>query len=239
VPTVNDKLLDVTALEVAYGSKQVVFGVDMYVRSGEIVGLIGHNGAGKTTTIRAVYGMQRALKGTVTFHGKDVTGASCRRNVLAGMAVVLSERMVFGELTVYENLLLGALYVKSADERNRRLDEVYELFPILKERRNQQAGTFSGGQQRMLSLGVALMCGPSLLLLDEPSLGLAPSVVQTLFDTIRELATTRGIGILLLEQNVGQLLRTADRVYAMRSGRIIVEETGEQMRQRDDYWDLF
>ena len=129
--------------------------------------------------------------------------------------------------------------MRDADNARRRLDLVYELFPILQDARQQPAGTLSGGQQRMVSLGLALMSGPKLLMLDEPSLGLAPSVVRQIFDKVRHLADTEGLSVLLLEQNVGQALRIVDRVYVMRSGRVILEETVEQMRQRDSYWDLF
>ena len=153
------------------------------------------------------------------------------------MALIPSERFVFPDLTVLDNLLLGGANDPDASRRAKRLELVYELFPILRERSRQPAGTMSGGQQRMVSLGIALMSGPKLLMLDEPSLGLAPSVVQQIFDTVRQLADTEGLSVLLLEQNVGQALRIVDRVYVMRSGRVLLEETVEQMRARDSYWD--
>ena len=138
-----------------------------------------------------------------------------------------------------ENLLLGGAREKYGGQRRERLERVYDLFPILRERSTQAAGTMSGGQQRMLSLGLLMMAGPRLLMLDEPSLGLAPAIVQQIFDRVRKLATDEGLAVLLLEQNVGQALRVTDRAYVMRSGRIILEETADEMRQRDSFWDLF
>ena len=231
-------LLDVRALSCGYGKKQVVFGVDLHVGRGEIVSLFGHNGAGKTTVIKNVLGAYKPTGGTVHYDGADVTGSSARSNVQRGMALIPSERFVFGDLTVYDNLLLGAANLPDEEERERRLRQVYELFPILVERSKQLAGTMSGGQQRMVSLGLALMTNPRLLLLDEPSLGLAPAVVQQIFSAVRDLADA-GLSVLLLEQNVGQALRISDRAYVMRNGRIILEEDAETMKHRDSYWDLF
>jgi branched-chain amino acid transport system ATP-binding protein len=155
------------------------------------------------------------------------------------MALIPSERFVFADLTVKDNLLLGGAVERDSHKRQERLDLVYELFPVLAEREEQLAGTMSGGQQRMVSLGLALMTGPKLLMLDEPSLGLAPVIVHEIFDLIRNLADREGLSVLLLEQNVGAALTILDRVYVMRSGRVILEETVEEMRQRDAYWDLF
>ncbi|MEO5723769.1 MAG: ATP-binding cassette domain-containing protein, partial [Ilumatobacteraceae bacterium] len=157
----------------------------------------------------------------------------------AGMSMIPSERFVFSDLSVRDNLLLGAENERDPDRRAKRMELVLRLFPILAERSSQLAGTLSGGQQRMVSLGLALMADPKLLMLDEPSLGLAPVLVQQIFDKVRELADTEGLAVLLLEQNVGQALRIVDRVYVMRSGRVILEESAEDMRARDSYWDLF
>jgi branched-chain amino acid transport system ATP-binding protein len=232
-------LLEVRGLHAGYGRKHVVFDVDLHVRQGEVVGVLGHNGSGKSTTIRTILGLLPVLGGAIRFNGHDVTKASSRATVKAGMAMIPSERFVFGDLTVIDNLLLGGANDPDSDRRARRLELVQQLFPILVDRREQVAGTLSGGQQRMVSLGMALMASPRLLMLDEPSLGLAPAVVQQIFDTVRRLADDDGLAVLLLEQNVGQALRIIDRTYVMRSGRIILEETVEEMRARDTYWDLF
>ena len=232
-------LLTVSGLQAGYGRKQVVFDVDMHVGEGEIVGVLGHNGSGKSTTIRTILGLNRVMGGRIEFNGADVTRTGSRDNVKAGMAMIPSERFVFADLSVRDNLLLGAENDPDQARRSARMELVYRLFPILVERADQLAGTMSGGQQRMVSLGMALMAHPKLLMLDEPSLGLAPSVVEQIFGTVRQLAADEGLSVLLLEQNVGQALRIVDRVYVMRSGRVILEETVEQMRARDNYWDLF
>jgi branched-chain amino acid transport system ATP-binding protein len=233
------EVLAVDGLYAGYGRKQVVYDVSLHVAGGEVVTLLGHNGSGKTTTIKTILGLFPAQGGRVTYQGRDVTKAGFRSNVRAGMALIPSERFVFPDLTVIDNLLLGGANERDTAMRKERLDRVHELFPILAERAGQQAGTLSGGQQRMLSLGLLLMAGPKLLMLDEPSLGLAPAVVQQIFDRVRTLATEEGLAVLLLEQNVGQAIRITDRAYVMRSGRVILEETAEQMRARDSYWDLF
>jgi branched-chain amino acid transport system ATP-binding protein len=234
-----DDLLVLDNLSTGYGKIRVVFDVSMHVGKGEIVGVLGHNGSGKSTTIKTVLGVLPAQGGKVIYEGVDVTKRGSRLNVKHGMALIPSERFVFQDLTVLDNLLLGGGNDPDTSRRAVRLDLVYELFPILRERSGQAAGTMSGGQQRMVSLGIALMAHPKLLMLDEPSLGLAPSVVQQIFDVVRHLAATEGLSVLLLEQNVGQALRIVDRVYVMRSGRVLLEETVEQMKARDSYWDLF
>ncbi len=219
----SSDLLATYGLQAGYGRKHVVFDVDIKVGSGEIVALLGHNGAGKTTTLKTIFGMLPALGGRVMYRDEDATRAGCRRNVMRGMAMIPAERFVFADLTARENLLLGANHGRSAAAQGARHAQISTLFPILDERAAQRAGTLSGGQQRMLSLGIALMSGPRLLLLDEPSLGLAPALVTTLFDAIAGLAKSQGLGVLLIEQNVGQVLRIADRVAVMRSGRVILE----------------
>jgi branched-chain amino acid transport system ATP-binding protein len=235
----RDPILTVAGLRGGYGRKQVVFDVDLHVSPGEILGILGHNGSGKSTTIRTVLGMNKPFGGRITFDGRDVTGHSSRQNVKAGMAMIPSERFVFADMSVTDNLLLGGANDPDADRRAKRLELVHALFPILVDRAGQQAGTMSGGQQRMVSLAMALMASPKLLMLDEPSLGLAPAIVQQIFGTVRQLADTEGLAVLLLEQNVGQALKIVDRCAVMRSGRVILEETREQMLARESYWELF
>ena len=231
--------LELRNLQAGYGRKQVVFDLDLTVGRGEIVTILGHNGSGKSTTIKTVLGLTPALGGHVFYNGRDVTRAGTKANVKAGMAMIPSERFVFPDLTVLDNLLLGGANERDPARRKQRMEQDYELFPILAERRTQMAGTMSGGQQRMLSLGLLLMAGPRLLMLDEPSLGLAPAVVVQIFEAVRSLTVSEGLSVLLLEQNVGAALKITDRVYVMRSGRSILEETVEQMLARPSYWDLF
>jgi branched-chain amino acid transport system ATP-binding protein len=238
-PGVVERTLDVRGLQGGYGRKQVVFDVDLHVGPGEIVTILGHNGSGKSTTIKTILGLIPALGGTVHFRGRDVTRAGTTSNVKAGMALIPSERFVFPDLSVLDNLLLGGANERDVNRRKERMQQVHELFPVLAERPNQLASTLSGGQQRMLSLGLLLMAGPRLLMLDEPSLGLAPAVVQQIFSAVRSLTVSEGLSVLLLEQNVGQALQITDRAYVMRSGRVILEETVEEMRARGSYWDLF
>jgi branched-chain amino acid transport system ATP-binding protein len=235
----RDRVLTIENLSTGYGRKQVVFDVSMHVDQGEIVGVLGHNGSGKSTTIKSILGVLPAFGGKVTYLGQDVTKRGSRLNVKHGMALIPSEKFVFQDLSVDDNLLLGAANDPDSDRRAARRELVLDLFPILRERSQQPAGTMSGGQQRMVSLGIALMSHPKLLMLDEPSLGLAPSVVMHIFDVIHQLADSEGLSVLLLEQNVGQALRIVDRVYVMRSGRVLLEETEAQMKARDSYWDLF
>jgi branched-chain amino acid transport system ATP-binding protein len=230
--------LEICGLSCSYGRKHVVFDVDMRVDVGEVVALFGHNGAGKTTVIKNVLGAYQPTGGSIRYEGEDITGSSPRTNVRRGMALIPSERFVFPDLTVRDNLLLGAAGLDDEDRLKTLFETVYELFPILNERSKQLAGTMSGGQQRMVSLGLAMMSEPRMLMLDEPSLGLAPAIVEQIFAAVHDLAAG-GVSVLLLEQNVGQALRITDRSYVMRSGRIILEETTEQMLARDSYWDLF
>lgn len=232
-------VLQVEGLYTGYGRKQVVFDLSFHVGQGEIVTLLGHNGSGKSTTIRSIHGVLPAQRGTIRYRGEDTTHRSAKANVRHGMALIPSERFVFADLSVLDNLLLGAANTVDASARGPRLEQVYELFPILKQRSGQLAGTMSGGEQRMVSLGIALMGSPKLLMLDEPSLGLAPMVVENLFGAVKDLCRSEGLSVLLLEQNVAQALRITDRVYVIRSGRILLEETVDQMRQRESYWDLF
>lgn len=233
------ELLTVTALTAGYGRTPVVFDVDVTVGPGEVVGLFGHNGAGKTTLVRAVHGLITPMSGTITFDGFDLTRCGVDDAVQRGVALIPSERFVFPELTVYDNIRLGVRRERDKQRREVLIDEVLELFPVLRDRRLQAAGTMSGGQQRMVSLAMALVGQPRLLLLDEPSLGLAPVVVEQIFDRVRALADTTGLGVILLEQNIGAALRVIDRAVVMRSGRVVLSESATALRSRTDLWELF
>lgn len=234
-----EELLRTDNLQAGYGKKHVVFDFNIRIDKSEIVAIFGHNGSGKTTSMKTLLGVLPSLGGTIYYEGHDNTKANSRQNVRNGMALIPSERFVFQDLTVMDNLLLGAANDANVEHREKRLELVYEMFPILKERTAQLAGTMSGGQQRMVSLGIALMSNPKLLILDEPSLGLAPSVVEQIFSVVRKLMEDTGMSVLLLEQNVGAALKVSDRGYVMRAGRVVLEENAAQMRARDSYWDFF
>ena len=235
----DSPLLQVRGLSAGYGPRQVVFDVDFSVGKGEIVTILGHNGAGKTTTLKSVFGLIKPLSGSVLYRGQEIVGRAPVENVREGIAFTPPERYVFPDLSVLNNLKLGGFTEKSEARRRERLERIYEMFPILEERAKQLAGTMSGGQQRMVGLGIALMGDPEVMLLDEPSLGLAPSLVDQLMDTVRKLADEDGISVVLLEQNVAVALEHADRAYIMRSGRVILEEPADTMRARGHWWDLF
>ena len=217
----------------------MLFGLDLELQPGKIAALLGHNGAGKTTTLACILGLMRPKAGSVLVNGADVTNAPTSRRVKGGMAFVPADNFVFPDLTVTENLALGGITAGSHKHRQERTEFVLERWPILRERSQQFAGTMSGGQRRMLSLAIALMSDPSLLLLDEPSLGLAPKVVDDLFSDLRRLADDTGMGILLVEQSVAKALNVADDVYVVQSGSVIVRESAEEFSTRDSWWGLF
>jgi len=214
-------LLELSRVEVAYGGIHAVKGIDLVVGAGELVCLIGANGAGKTTTLKGICGLQPVQAGAIRYAGEEITGKPAFRLVRDGLAMVPEGRGVFGALTIEENLAMGA-YARS-DRASIRADveRVYTLFPRLKERRRQTAGTLSGGEQQMLAMGRALMSRPRLLLLDEPSMGLAPLMVQKVFETIVTVAG-EGVTILLIEQNAKLALEVSRRGYVMESGEIIL-----------------
>jgi branched-chain amino acid transport system ATP-binding protein len=225
-----------------YGKKQVLHGVNVHVDEGEIVAMIGHNGAGKTTLLRSVFGLVRVMSGEVLLEGRVTTNRKPALNVRDGISFVPGHT-VFGDLTVLENLRMGGYTVDwtRADDGglDERLDGVYELFPLLKERRWQAAGTLSGGQQQMLAIGMALMLRPKLLMLDEPSLGLAPALVQRVIDSVVEINRRLGTPILLVEQNVKQALRYSSRCYVLKLGRVELEERSDVLLGQDNLWHLF
>jgi len=222
-------VLELTDVHVRYGNIRALQGVSLRVDTGELIALIGANGAGKTTTLRAISGLLRPSQGAITFDGTDLTSASTDRIVGLGISHCPEGRRIFGSLTVAENLRLGAVSVSDAAAAAAELENVFALFPLLKERLGQAGGTLSGGEQQMLAIGRALMSRPRLLLLDEPSLGLAPLMVERIFETITELKR-QGRTILLVEQNVHQALDVADRAYVLETGRIMLEGPAETLR---------
>ena len=212
-------LLEIHTLKIAYGGINAVKGIDLVVHEGEMVALIGANGAGKTSTLKAISGILSPAAGRILYRGKDVTGAATYTLVERGLALVPEGRQVFGRLTVQENLRMGAYARRDAAGVKADLERMYELFPRLYERRSQTAGTLSGGEQQMLAIGRALMSAPRLLLLDEPSMGLAPLMVQRIFETIRKVAA-EGVTVLLVEQNAKLALELSQRGYVMESGTV-------------------
>jgi len=224
-------LLDLAGVEVRYGAIRALQGVSLKVDEGELVALIGSNGAGKSTTLRTISGLLRPTQGTITFAGDDITKASSDRIVARGISHCPEGRRIFGGLTVAENLRLGAVSRPRSDSRAiaEDLTTILELFPVLKERLAQPGGTLSGGEQQMLAIGRALMTRPRLLLLDEPSLGLAPLMVERIFATIAELKRA-GRTILLVEQNVHQAFEVADRAYVLETGRVTLEGAADVLR---------
>ena len=216
-------MLEVQGLEVCYGGIRAVKGVDFHVDEGELVTLVGANGAGKTTTLKALSGLLTPTAGSIRYDGRDVAGMAAHELVRCGLALVPEGRGVFGRLSVDENLAMGAYTRRDASVAS-DYDRVYGLFPRLSERRRQLAGTLSGGEQQMLAIGRALMSRPRLLLLDEPSMGLAPLLVQKIFETIRSVAS-EGVTLLLVEQNAKLALQTCGRGYVMESGTITLADT--------------
>ena len=221
-------MLKVENLQVAYGGIQALRGIDLEVPDGKIVTLIGANGAGKSTTLRTISGLVKAKAGSVTYDGVELLGKPINAVLEAGIAQVPEGRRVFANLTVLENLQAGAYLRKDKDGIEKDIQWVYELFPRLQERSWQLAGTLSGGEQQMLAVGRGLMSRPKVLMMDEPSLGLAPLVVQGIFEIIREI-NRQGVTILLIEQNANMALKTADLAYVLETGTITMKGTGAEL----------
>ncbi|MCC2592626.1 ABC transporter ATP-binding protein [Tessaracoccus sp. OS52] len=224
-------MLEVRDLHVHFGVIHAIKGISFTVDEGEIVTLIGANGAGKTTTLRSVSGLKRPTSGSITLEGDDITGLSPQNRVSRGLSQVPEGRRVFPEMSVLENLQLGAFQRK--DVASADYDEVYDRFPILAERRKQLAGTLSGGEQQMLAMGRALMAKPKVLLLDEPSMGLAPLLVQEIFDIIARI-NAAGTTVLLVEQNANIALQIADRAYVLETGSVVLSGEARALAQTDE-----
>src|SRR5437762_5327778 len=221
-------LLELKGLQVAYGGIQAVKGIDLAVGEGELVCLIGANGAGKTTTLKGITGLQPVKSGSIHYAGEDITGKPAFQLVRKGLSMVPEGRGVFGALTIEENLAMGAYARRDHVAIRADVERVFALFPRLKERHKQTAGTLSGGEQQMLAMGRAMMSRPKLLLLDEPSMGLAPLMVQTVFETVLAISK-EGVTILLIEQNAKLALEVSDRGYVMESGTITLSGAASQL----------
>ncbi len=225
-------LLEVHDLEVNYGVIRAIKGISFEVNEGEIVTLIGANGAGKTTTMQSTVGLIPKKSGKVIFNGQDITKMPCHKIVKTGMTQVPEGRRIFQELTVYENLLMGAYSMKDKSGFKADIESVYARFPRLFERKNQVAGTLSGGEQQMLAMGRAIMSHPKLLMLDEPSMGLSPLLVDQVFEIIKEI-NKDGTTILLVEQNAGKSLAISDRAYVLENGEIVLSGTGKELSESE------
>lgn len=226
-------LLEVKDLEVYYGVIQALKGISFEVNEGEIVTLIGANGAGKTTAMQSIMGLIPAKHGTITYDGQVINKVPCHKIVKLGMTQVPEGRRVFQELTVYENLLMGAFTKKDTKKIKEDIDNIYTWFPRLGERKNQIAGTLSGGEQQMLAMGRAMMSHPKLLMLDEPSMGLSPLLVDQVFKIIKDFHEM-GTTVLLVEQNAGKSLEISDRGYVLENGSIVLTGTGKELMQSEE-----
>jgi branched-chain amino acid transport system ATP-binding protein len=227
---VNDEtVLKVEGLNASYGETKILHQVSLEVKKGELVALVGPNGAGKTTTLRSISGIIRQKDGEIIFDGKKVSNLPANTIASMGLSLVPEGRGLFAGMSVRENLEMGAFTKRARSQMKRTLEEVYSLFPVLKDRANQQAGSLSGGEQQMLAIGRAIMSRPSLLLLDEPSLGLAPIVAGKLFDTLRSLKDGK-MSILLVEQNLHAALDIADRAYLLENGRIVLNGSASEFK---------
>ncbi len=230
---IDTNILSLKNISVAYGATKVLHGVSLHVGTGEIVTLIGSNGAGKTTLLKSLFGTPAPYSGTIEFLGEAITGVPTHLVAKRGLSLVPEGRRIFPAMTVVENLKMGLVACSNADHEEATLALIYEMFPRLKERRDQRAGTLSGGEQQMLAIGRSLMAKPKLLLLDEPSLGLAPLVVKAIFQSLRGIAQG-GTTIFIVEQNANQALKLADRAYVLSNGVITLEGTGADLLANDE-----
>ncbi len=230
-------MLEIEGVTTKYGSISALRDVSLTVGSGEVVGLIGPNGAGKTTLLGSIAGLLKPASGVVRFEGVDVTGSAPDQLLRRGIALVPEHRRIFTDLTVVENLKIGGVTV-SASERNALMDEMVELFPVLQDKWSTSAGYLSGGEAQQLAIARALMSKPRLLMMDEPSLGLAPILIDVVFDLIQTLRA-QGRTLLVVEQNAARMLAASDRAYVLRSGSLVAEGTGAELLARDDLFDTF
>jgi branched-chain amino acid transport system ATP-binding protein len=234
----TEKILEIDDIKVRYSGLPVLQGISLQVSRGETVCVLGANGAGKSTLLRAVMATQQAFEGRIRFEGREIQKLDTEKIIRLGIIYVPEEKMLFGPLSVEENLYLGAYILSDTQQIRQNLEFVYTLFPKLKERQNQPASTLSGGEQQMVAIGRGLMSRPRILMLDEPSLGLAPLLVDEVFDTIRKLKD-EGMTILLVEQNVREALDLADRGYVLQTGRIVGQASGQELLASDMFREAF
>jgi branched-chain amino acid transport system ATP-binding protein len=234
----TEKILEIDNIKVRYSGLPVLQGISLQVSQGETVCVLGSNGAGKSTLLRAVMGTRHAFEGRIRFEGREIQKLDTEKIIRLGIIYVPEEKMLFGPLSVEENLYLGAYILSDTRQVRQNLEFVYTLFPKLKERQNQPASTLSGGEQQMVAIGRGLMSRPRILMLDEPSLGLAPLLVDEVFDTIRKLKE-EGMTILLVEQNVREALDLADRGYVLQTGRIVGQGSGKELLESDMFREAF
>lgn len=226
-------MLKVDSIDVAYGDVQVLFDVSLDIQKGELVAVIGANGAGKTTLIKTISGVLTPIKGTISFENKTISTQPPNKTVGDGIIQVPEGRLLFPAMSVRENLEMGAYLTNGKEIVNERLEMVNKMFPRLKERENQLAGTLSGGEQQMLAIGRGLMAGPKLLMLDEPSLGLAPILVQQVFELVQQINQDLGVTVLLVEQNVRHSCEISDRAFVMENGKIVLQGPGSEMLENE------
>jgi branched-chain amino acid transport system ATP-binding protein len=226
-------MLQVDNVDVAYGDVQVLHEVSLDIQEGELVAVIGANGAGKTTLLKTISGLLRPLNGTISYEGTTISNQNPDRIVSNGIVHVPEGRLLFPEMSVRENLEMGAYQEKDKDKVAERFASVYELFPVLEERTSQMAGTLSGGEQQMLAVGRGLMAGPTLFMFDEPSLGLAPKLVQSIFEMVLHINKTMNVTVLLVEQNVRHSCEISDRAFVLENGRMVLQGTGQEMLEND------
>lgn len=224
-------MLEIRDLKVSYGAINALQGISLQIKDGDIVTLIGANGAGKTTTLKTISGLLEARSGEILYDGRNIANGKPHQIVKLGISHVPEGRMIFANLTVHENLMMGAFLQRDKSVVRKELDFVFGMFPRLKERETQVAGTLSGGEQQMLAIGRALMSQPKFLMMDEPSLGIAPLLVKTIFEKIVEINRERRIGILLVEQNANLALEISSYGYVLETGRIILQDTSAALRQ--------
>lgn len=229
----REKILEVKNLEAGYNGMSVLHGINFDVRKGEIMAILGSNGVGKSTTLRAITGVIKPMGGTVTYKGEDITGMPSHKLVAKGISMVPEGRLLFSGMTVEDNLLMGAYLEKDKAKIQARLKKVYELFPRVEERKRQIAGTLSGGEQQMVAIARGLMCEPELLILDEPSLGLMPKLVQEIFEFVKEIAAS-GITIIIVEQNANDTLAMCDYAFVVQNGEVVIEGKGHDLLSNEE-----